>query len=94
MADDEEDALNEAIIDAAKLEYKQHSELAVESILIENILEKSDSRNQLDNSDISEKEILDTSKDVSTISTLIVSERKYSGTESVQIDEKLINREN
>ena len=79
MADDE-DALNEAIIDAAKLEYKQHSELAVESILF--------------NSDISEKEILDTSKDVSTISTLIVSERKYSGTESVQIDEKLINREN
>ena len=28
------------------------------------------------------------------VSTLLVSERKFSGTESVQINEKLINREN
>ena len=94
MAVDEDDALNRAIIDAAKLEYKQHSELAVESILVDNNFEESDSRNKLDNLNTSEKETLDTSKDVTTVSTLIVSERKYSGTESVQINEKLINREN
>ena len=40
------------------------------------------------------QETSDSCNDVSNVSTLIVSERKYSGTESVQINEKLIQREN
>ena len=92
--DEEDFALNQAIIDAARLEYKEHADLAVDSILIDNISPEIESRTHQNDQDKGEKETQDASNDTTTISTLIVSERRYSGTESVQINEKLINREN
>ena len=92
--DEEDFALNQAIIDAARLEYKDHADLAVDSILIDNISPENESGTHQNNQDKEEMEAQDASNDTTTVSTLIVSERKYSGTESVQINEKLINREN
>ena len=91
---DEDNALNQAIIDAAKLDNKEHADLAVESILISNNSPNIESTTHHLNVEEKTQETLDSFNDVSTVSTLIVSERKYSGTESVQINEKLIQREN
>ena len=91
---DEDNALNQAIIDAAKLDNKEHADLAVESILISNNSPYIESKTHHLNVEEKTQETLDSFNDVSTASTLIVSERKYSGTESVQINEKLIQREN
>ena len=90
--DEEDFALNQAIIDAARLEYKEHADLAVDSILIDNISPEIESGSHQNNQDKMETQV--TSNDTNTVSTLIVSERRYSGTESVQINEKLIQREN
>lgn len=90
--DEEDFALNQAIIDAARLEYKEHADLAVDSILIDNFSPEIESGTHQNNQD--KKETQYASNDTTTVSTLIVSERKYSGTESVEINEKLINREN
>jgi len=90
--DEEDFALNQAIIDAARLEYKEHADLAVDSILIDNISPEIESGAHQNNQDKMETQVA--SNDTNTVSTLIVSERRYSGTESVQINEKLINREN
>ena len=92
--DEEDFALNQAIIDAARLEYKEHADLAVDSILIDNVSPEIESRTHQNNQHKDEREAKDASNVTNTVSTLIVSERRYSGTESVQINEKLINREN
>merc|ERR1711994_469442 len=70
--DEEDFALNQAIIDAARLEYKEHADLAVDSILIENISPEIESRTHQNNKDKNETQ--DASNDTTTVSTLIVSE--------------------
>ena len=81
-------------MDAARLDNKEHADLAVESILISNNSPNIESKTQHLNLEEKTQETSDSCNDVSNVSTLIVSERKYSGTESVQINEKLIQREN
>jgi len=84
-----ETALDAAIRDAAGLEDKENTELLVESIQI-----GSPTNNEQGNpANSSEGENLSTSNSDTTVSTLLVSERTCSGTESVQITEKLIKRE-
>ena len=76
-------------MDAAGLEDKENTELLVESIQI-----GSPTNNEQGNpANSNEGENLSTSNSDTTVSTLLVSERTCSGTESVQITEKLIKRE-
>ena len=79
-------------MDAAGLESKENIEVVVESIQINEPTNIS----QDHTSDLSKGKDLNfaSSNTSSAVSTLLVSERTCSGTESVQISEKLISREN
>lgn len=86
----DEIALDAAIIEAAGLE---NTELVVERIQLQNPTnidceDRTKELNQCENLNPASSSI------ATTVSTLLVSERTCSGTESVQISEKLISREN
>ena len=92
LGEDDETALDAAIADAAGLEHNEKY-LAVKSIQVDVNLNNSKMQDQ---ENIHEGGELhqESSEAPVNISALLISERKCSGTESVQINEKLINREN
>ena len=87
---DDESALDAAIEDAAGLKEKQAENLMVTSIQLNQPV--GESIQELD-SKLSESLSQNSATQKGIVSALLVSERQYSGTESVQISEKLINRE-
>ena len=91
---EDETALNAAIADAAGLELNECKHFTVASIEVDTASPNSKTHELHKNADNSGGFHQDSSNNPNIVSALLVSERKFSGTESVQISEKLINREN
>ena len=84
---DEETALCEAILEASGLKTDEYDEIVVEDLQFD-----ANSRNYHRN--VSEDSNVESGNNNARISAILVSERKCSGTETVQIKENLINHEN
>ena len=88
---DEETALCEAILEASGLKTDEYDEIVVQNLQFD-----ANSHQMIHGgvSHVSEDSNIESENNNAKISAILVSERKCSGTETVQIKENLINREN
>ena len=87
---DEETALCEAILEASGLKTDEYDEIVVQNLQFD-----ANSHQMIHGvSRVSEDSNIESENNNAKISAILVSERKCSGTETVQIKENLINREN
>jgi len=82
---DDDSALDDAIMDAAGLKDKEYQNLAVESIEVDNTSHSHNLQDHPEDSKTFEESNPDSSSSAATVSTILGSERKSNGAESVQI---------